>query len=1060
MLKAHSVLSKMSSSSRALFPAAVSSRKSTNGPNQKLPKAVIFDMGGVILPSPLYMFRDFENINGLQKGSVTKVIVSSGSQGAWGQLEMGKLNLTQFSEAFSKELSVKIGKNVDVTSLVNEMRKGIGSPFPVMIDAIQCVKGEGIKTALLTNNWFLDDRKTQTLCPLDKNLFDVIVESCIVGNHKPDPKIFQTCLQELQVQPEEAVFLDDLGQNLKAAQLLGIQTIKVTSPDQAISDLEKLLGYGLRQFVPGTTHIPGHLEINILSLENYLKSLGLQDSSPPVVKVFEHGQSNPTYYVSYGGQKMVLRKKPPGQLLPSAHAVDREYKVMSAVGKDKVSVPCMIAFCQDESVLGTQFYLMDYLEGRIFKSIKLPEVPKESRREIVMAMVDVLSKIHSVDIDKVGLSDYGKKGQFCERNFKRWATQYELSKTHEIPSMSLLMSWLSDRMPEKEKVSVIHGDFRLDNLMFHTERSEVIAAIDWELSTLGDPLIDLANSVLAYYSPPDSPLTAGLVGEDLESLGLPTISEILNKYCLLTKQPPIDNWDFYVAYSFFRGAAILQGVYKRAISGQSSSSNSKRVGAYASVMADIGWSIASKSSLKPNKTVATSNTSATQTRQFSTISFTGRRPVMSTLSRSLTSGSSASSQVGLMAVSVEGLSPAVQDLHRRVKQFIQTHVLPLEDVHKEREAQKGDRWTVMPEIEAAKAKAKAEGLWNLFLPLESDPDKKYGAGLTNLEYAFLCEEMGKCMLAPEVFNCSAPDTGNMETLVKYGNEEQKEKWLKPLLDGKIRSCFAMTEPAVASSDATNIESSIRREGDHYIMNGHKWWTSGALDPRCKICIFMGKTNTLAEKHLQQSMILVPMDTPGIKIVRPLTVFGFDDAPEGHGEVIFENVRVPVSNILLGEGRGFEIAQGRLGPGRIHHCMRLIGHAERALSLMIDRTMNRVAFGKPLAAQGSIQQDIAKSRIQIEQCRLLVLKAAYMMDLYGNKVAAPEIAMIKVAAPNMALDVIDRSIQAHGGAGLDHTLPLAHSFATARTLRLADGPDEVHLRTIAKMQYAKAKKANL
>uniref|UniRef100_A0A2C9JVY2 Acyl-CoA dehydrogenase family member 11 n=1 Tax=Biomphalaria glabrata TaxID=6526 RepID=A0A2C9JVY2_BIOGL len=977
MLKAHSVLSKMSSSSRALFPAAVSSRKSTNGPNQKLPKAVIFDMGGVILPSPLYMFRDFENINGLQKGSVTKVIVSSGSQGAWGQLEMGKLNLTQFSEAFSKELSVKIGKNVDVTSLVNEMRKGIGSPFPVMIDAIQCVKGEGIKTALLTNNWFLDDRKTQTLCPLDTNLFDVIVESCIVGNHKPDPKIFQTCLQELQVQPEEAVFLDDLGQNLKAAQLLGIQTIKVTSPDQAISDLEKLLGYGLRQFVPGTTHIPGHLEINILSLENYLKSLGLQDSSPPVVKVFEHGQSNPTYYVSYGGQKMVLRKKPPGQLLPSAHAVDREYKVMSAVGKDKVPVPCMIAFCQDESVLGTQFYLMDYLEGRIFKSIKLPEVPKESRREIVMAMVDVLSKIHSVDIDKVGLSDYGKKG-----------------------NLSMSSYFFINVVP------------------------------------------------------------CCLVGEDLESLGLPTISDILNKYCLLTKQPPIDNWDFYVAYSFFRGVAILQGVYKRAISGQSSSSNSKRVGAYASVMADIGWSIASKSSLKPNKTVATSNTSATQTRQFSTISFTGRRPVMSTLSRSLTSGSSASSQVGLMAVSVEGLSPAVQDLHRRVKQFIQTHVLPLEDVHKEREAQGGDRWTVMPEIEAAKAKAKAEGLWNLFLPLESDPDKKYGAGLTNLEYAFLCEEMGKCMLAPEVFNCSAPDTGNMETLVKYGNEEQKEKWLKPLLDGKIRSCFAMTEPAVASSDATNIESSIRREGDHYIINGHKWWTSGALDPRCKICIFMGKTNTLAEKHLQQSMILVPMDTPGIKIVRPLTVFGFDDAPEGHGEVIFENVRVPVSNILLGEGRGFEIAQGRLGPGRIHHCMRLIGHAERALSLMIDRTMNRVAFGKPLAAQGSIQQDIAKSRIQIEQCRLLVLKAAYMMDLYGNKVAAPEIAMIKVAAPNMALDVIDRSIQAHGGAGLDHTLPLAHSFATARTLRLADGPDEVHLRTIAKMQYAKAKKANL
>ncbi|RMZ56216.1 hypothetical protein APUTEX25_002406 [Auxenochlorella protothecoides] len=668
------------------------------------------------------------------------------------------------------------------------------------------------------------------------------------------------------------------------------------------------------------------MRLDEAALSAYLrKTLGSKAPAGPLeISQFSHGQSNPTYFLKAGGQRFVLRKQPPGKVLQSAHAVDREHLIMSRLANTPVPVPRMMAMCNDPSVLGTPFYIMEHVQGHIYENPGMESAPPEHRSTVYQAMAETLAALHSLDPVSLGLEDFGRAGGYCARQVKRWSAQYQqsiLPGESALPEMVALSEWLSENIPaadaDPSRTRITHGDFRrvdeLDNLVLDSS-GKVLAVLDWELSTLGDPFSDLAYNCLAYHLP----------------------------------QPLLD----------------------------------------------------------------------------------------------------------------------------AIARFIDQRVVPMEGAIDAR-AHSDQRWTPHPCLEGLKAEARRQGLWNLWIPADmrvklaplmrgvgvsgAEAALLLGPGLSNLEYAHCAEAMARSLAGPEVFNCSAPDTGNMEVLARYGTREQQERWLLPLLRGEIRSAFAMTEPDVASSDATNIQARIERRGTDLVLNGAKWWTSGAPDPRCRVIVFMGKSDPSAAPHRQQSMVLVPADAPGVTVVRALPVYGFDDAPHGHAEMRFENVVVPAGeSMLLGEGRGFEIAQGRLGPGRLHHCMRLIGNGERALECARARAGSRTAFGRRLREHQAVRLDLARSRLELDAARLVVLEAARALDRDGNVEARVKIAAAKVLAPAAALRVIDRAVQLHGGAGVSDVTPLAHLWANARTLRLADGPDVVHLETVAKEELRRAR----
>uniref|UniRef100_A0A672S348 Acyl-CoA dehydrogenase family member 11 n=1 Tax=Sinocyclocheilus grahami TaxID=75366 RepID=A0A672S348_SINGR len=710
------------------------------------------------------------------------------------------------------------------------------------------------------------------------------------------------------------------------------------------------------------------------NLKRYLsgKLDSISGNSTLTLQQYRAGQSNPTFYIETADKRYVLRKKPPGELLPGAHKIEREYAVQKALYSVGFPVPHSVLYCTDTHVIGTEFYIMEHVQGRIFRDLRLPGVSAAERTALYVAAVETLAKLHSLDVSTLELLGYGKGTGYCKRQVCTWTKQYKASAHKEIPAMDKLSDWLSRNLPTNDnEVSLVHGDFRIDNLIFHPTEARVLAVLDWELSTTGQPIADLAYFLMPHYWPSHYKV--------ISTMGIPSPDDLISIYCHCRGIPnSLPQQNFFIAMAIFKMAAIAQGIYARHLLGNASSLNAAEFEESVEPLAELGLQIALSSTLA-------------------------------------------------MPISKElfMLSPKGQAVLQHVKEFMRKHVLPAQQVS-----------TAVISVGHSQAKARAAGLWNLFLPAES--------GLSQLDYAHIAEETGHCFYSPEVFNCQAPDTGNMEVLHLFGTEEQKRLWLEPLLRGDIRSCFCMTEPDVASSDATNMECTLHKDKDHFIINGKKWWSSGVFSPQhfiniVNVCVHV----QMFFRHGLHSMILVPLNTPGVKKIRPLTVFGQDDAIHGgHFEIHFDNVRVPASNILLGEGRGFEIAQGRLGPGRLHHCMRAVGLAEWALELLCQRAAHRQAFGKRLYQHEVVAHWIAECRIAISQSRLLTLHAAHTLDTQGNKAARKQ--------KNMKLIkwVINLYNCSSGGLLFCCVILL---YAYARTLRIADGPDEVHLSSIALLE---------
>uniref|UniRef100_A0A8D0A353 Acyl-CoA dehydrogenase family member 11 n=1 Tax=Sander lucioperca TaxID=283035 RepID=A0A8D0A353_SANLU len=722
-----------------------------------------------------------------------------------------------------------------------------------------------------------------------------------------------------------------------------------------------------------TTPVRQQHKFSVDRLQRYLSvKARVSNNDTLTIRQYSAGQSNPTFLIQTPSNSYVLRKKPPGELMPGAHKMDREYRVQKALFSAGFPVPQPLLHCTDVEIIGTEFYLMEHVrQGRIFRDIRLPGVSPAERTALYVAAVEALAKVHSLDLASLNLEGYGKGSGYCKRQVSTWTKQYTATAHRDIPAMNKLSDWLMKNLPANDnEVTLVHGDFRLDNLIFHPTEARIMALLDWELSTTGQPLADLAYFLMPHYWPTGLNIVSTM-GSLKGIEGIPTVGDLISIYCQCRGIPSaLPQLNFYLAMSVFKMGGIAQGIYARHLLGNASAPNAAEFSQCVEPLAKVALQLAQirvALSVYTNKNFTVTLISALFIKNKQTTFF--------------------------------------YTLYNNVYLCVQV-------------------------------KAKEAGLWNLFLPSVS--------GLSQLDYAYIAEETGHCLFAPDVFNCQAPDTGNMEVLHMFGSEEQKRKWLEPLLRGEIRSCFCMTEPDVASSDATNMECSIRRDEDNYVINGKKWWSSGM-----SISISITLVINLFFRHGQHSMILVPMDTPGVKLVRPLTVFGQDVSlsviPLGY---------VPLCicvYLFPGEGRGFEIAQGRLGPGRLHHCMRAVGVAELALELLCQRATSRRTFGKKLYQHEVVAHWIAECRLMIEQTRLLTLHAAYALDTLGSRAARKQIAMIKVAAARMACKVVDCAIQVYGGAGVSGDVPLAQLYSYVRTLRIADGPDEVHLSSIAHLE---------